>query len=152
MAKLAKHRKVTYYIGMGMIILGFILFISVFFSFAGIMSNSHSMFSAFTGGFHFGRSIVGMLLMIAGSIVMNIGAKGAAGSGLLLDPEQAREDLKPFNEAKGGMINDVVSNIDVLDRFTQPNKGKEVIKIRCKSCGCLNDEDSKFCKSCGREI
>jgi len=35
------------------------------------------------------------------------------------------------------------------------NKGKEqkeIIKIRCRNCGALNDEDAKFCKSCGREM
>ena len=90
--------------------------------------------------------------MIAGSIVMNIGAKGAAGSGLLLDPEKAREDMKPFNEAKGGMINDVISNIDVIDQITNSSETKEVIKIKCRSCGCLNDEDARFCKACGKEL
>ena len=29
---------------------------------------------------------------------------------------------------------------------------KEIIKIRCRNCGELNDEDAKFCKSCGREM
>jgi hypothetical protein len=93
-----------------------------------------------------------MVLIIVGAIVMNIGARGAAGSGMLLDPDKAREDLKPFNEAKGGMINDVISNIDALDNVLKPKAEKEVIKIRCRGCSSLNDEDAKFCKSCGREI
>lgn len=29
---------------------------------------------------------------------------------------------------------------------------KEIIKIKCKECGALNDEDAKFCKSCGKEL
>ncbi|MDF2821379.1 MAG: hypothetical protein K0R15_1820 [Clostridiales bacterium] len=91
-------------------------------------------------------------MIIAGFIIMNIGARGAAGSGLLLDPEKAREDLKPFNEAKGGMINDVISNIDIVGNLTKPQENKEVIKIRCKSCKSLNEEDAKFCKGCGKEI
>ena len=148
MAKIAKERKITYYIGIGMMILGFILFISVFFSFAGFMNNPFEG----SGSPSFTNSILGMVLMIAGSIVRNIGAKGAAGSGLLLDPDKAREDLKPFNEAKGGMINDVISNIDVVDKLIKPNEEKEVIKIRCRSCGSLNDEDAKFCKSCGKDL
>lgn len=80
-APITRKRKVTYYIGIGMMILGFILFISVFFSFASFMNNP------FLGGRSpsFINSVLGMILMIAGSIVMNIGAKGAAGSGLLLD-------------------------------------------------------------------
>jgi rRNA maturation endonuclease Nob1 len=50
------------------------------------------------------------------------------------------------------MINDVISNIDVVDKITKPNEEKEVIKIRCRSCGSLNDEDAKFCKSCGKDL
>lgn len=149
MSKINKSRKVTYYIGMGMMIIGFVLFISVFFSFATAFSDPFSMLSG--GGPSFSNSILGMILMIAGGIVMNIGAKGAAGSGLILDPEQSREDLKPFNEARGGMINDVISNIDAVDKFVNPSE-KEVIKVRCNSCKALNDEDAKFCKECGNAL
>lgn len=148
MAKIKTERKVTYYIGIGMMALGFILFISVFFSAARFMDDPFGANSSPS----FSNSVIGMVLMIAGSIVMNIGAKGAAGSGLLLDPEKAREDLKPFNEAKGGMINDVISNIDALDQITSSNEKREVIKIRCRSCAVLNDEDARFCKGCGREL
>lgn len=147
MAKITRERKATYYIGIGMMVLGFILFISVFFAAASLMDDP------FGGGTpSFSNPVIGMVLMIAGSVVMNIGAKGVAGSGLLLDPDKAREDLKPFNEAKGGMINDVISNIDAIDQITNPKEAKEVIKIRCRSCGSLNDEDSRFCKACGKEL
>lgn len=148
MAKITKERQVTYYIGIGMIVIGFILFISVFFAAASFVNEP------FGGGGSpsFMNSIVGMVLMIAGSVVMNIGARGTAGSGLLLDPDKAREDLKPFNEAKGGMINDVISNIDFIDQITNSDEKKEVIKIRCRSCRSLNDEDAKFCKGCGKEL
>lgn len=147
MSKISKERKATYYIGMGMIVLGFILFISVFFFVAGSMKDPFRSSPP-----PFSNSIIGMILMIVGSIVSNIGAKGAAGSGVILDPEQAREDLKPFNEAKGGMINDVVSNIDAIDHITKAHSPKEIIRVRCRNCNGLNDEDAKFCKSCGKEI
>lgn len=148
MAKISKERKATYYIGMGMMIVGFLLFISVFISTARFMEDPfmYERQPSFTS------PIFGMILMMAGTFVMNIGAKGAAGSGLLLDPDKAREDLKPFNEAKGGMINDVVSNIDVIDDIVKSKDEKEIIKIKCRNCGSLNDEDAKFCKSCGKEI
>ncbi|MBE3101216.1 MAG: hypothetical protein IMZ47_02975 [Firmicutes bacterium] len=148
MGKISKERKITYYVGIGMMILGFILFISVFFTFASFMNNPFGG----SGSPSVMNSVLGMVLIIAGSFVMNIGAKGAAGSGLLLDPDKAREDLKPFNEAKGGMINDVISNIDVVDKIANTYEKKEVIKIRCRSCESLNDEDAKFCKGCGKEL
>jgi len=129
MAKITKQRKATYYIGLGMIVLGFILFISVFFSAAMFMNNPFGASREPS----FMNSVLGMVLMISGSFVSRIGAHGAAGSGILLDPEKAREDLKPFNEAKGGMINDVISNIDIADNFTKSSEEKEVIKIRCRN-------------------
>jgi hypothetical protein len=154
MSKISNERKATYYIGIGMMALGFILFISIFFSAASIVNAPFALdeISGFGGGPSFTGPVVGMVLMIAGSIVMNIGAKGTAGSGLFLDPDKAREDLKPFNEAKGRMINDVISNIDVVDKISKPHEGKEVIKIRCRNCSGLNDEDARFCKVCGREL
>ena len=85
--------------------------------------------------------------MVIGGIFTNIGSKGAAGSGIILDPEKAREDLKPFNSAKGEMINDVIENIDVVKNIN--HEQKEIIKVRCRNCGELNDEDAKFCKNCG---
>lgn len=148
MAKITKNRKVTYYIGLGMILVGFILFMSVFFSVASSMNDPFTN----SNSNPFMNAVWGMILMITGTIVMNIGAKGAAGSGLLLDPDKAREDLQPFNEATGGMINDVINNIDVVGKITKNFEEKEVIKIRCRSCGNLNDEDAKFCKSCGKEL
>ncbi len=149
MAKISKERKATYYIGLGMLVIGLILFFSVFVSVAVSMANP--------SGFSippFQNGIFGFILIAAGGFVMNIGAKGAAGSGLLLDPEKAREDLKPFNEAKGEMINDVISNIGVVEELVKPHEHeeKEIIKLKCRSCGTLNDEDAKFCKGCGGEL
>lgn len=149
MSKISKERKATYYVGLGILVIGFILFFSVFVSVAVSFANpSEFNIPPFQNG------IFGFILIIAGVIVTNIGAKGAAGSGLLLDPEKAREDLKPFNEAKGGMINDVISNIDVIEDIARPHEHeeKEVIKIKCRSCGTLNDEDARFCKGCGGEL
>lgn len=149
MSKIPEGRKVTYYVGMGMIVIGVILFLSVFISVASFMSRPFS-----GGGFpNFANGIFGFILIAAGGIVSSIGAKGAAGSGIILDPDQAREDLKPFNEARGGMINDVISNIDVVNRFADQQEQqvqREVIKIKCRGCRSLNDEDAKYCKSCGQ--
>lgn len=146
MSKITPQRKVTYYVGVCMMIIGFLLFMSLFFMAALYMNNPFQKSPSFLNAF------IGMALLIIGSIVASIGARGAAGSGLLLDPEKAREDLKPFNEAKGHMINDVISNIDLVEKISPPTNEKEVIKIRCTSCSALNDEDAKFCKSCGNEI
>ena len=129
MAKISKERKVTYYIGLGMIVLGFILFISTFFEAAGfggrLMRSNPFMEDPFTGGSFvsdvdssFSRAIIGMIFIIAIAIVASIAPKVQQ----VRDScwiRKGKEDLKPFNEAKGGMINDVISNIDVVDRMTR---------------------------------
>lgn len=146
MSKISKERKLAFYIGKGIMVIGFILFISVFFFFTRAMNDPFGSPPPFI------NAVIGIILLIVGNVISQIGEKGIAGSGLKLDPEEAREDLKPFNEARGGMINDVISNIDALDNITKPQSPKEVIKIRCKACNCLNDEDAKFCKSCGSAL
>lgn len=30
--------------------------------------------------------------------------------------------------------------------------GREVVKIRCRACGELDDEDAKFCSACGKAM
>lgn len=144
--KISSERKALYYIGLILIVIGFILFISNIFTF-----DSDYMF--YGGALTFmARPLAGMICIIVGSILRGIGEKGTAGSGLILNPEKAREDLKPHNIAKGKMINDAVENIDIVKEMGKSQEQKEIIKIRCKNCGELNDEDAKFCKSCGREV
>lgn len=143
--KISNERKAIYYIGMALIGLGIILFFSSFFSFINIdLEDFNPGIPTF-----FKRALIGMICIFVGSVLMKLGARGAAGSGVILDPEKAREDLKPYSSAAGGILNDAIENIDKLK---DKKEDKEVIKVRCRSCGELNDEDAKFCKSCGERI
>jgi len=95
------------------------------------------------------RGFGGMVLIIAGLIVMSIGARGAAGSGLVLDPKKAREDLEPFTRMAGGMVKDALEEADIkLGKDTS----EKVIMIKCRKCEKLNEEDSKFCQECGQSL
>ena len=150
--KISKERKIIYYIGLGLAILGGVLFVSSFFTvFNGLDSPGFGMgMPSF-----FKRALVGMICIIIGSFLMNIGSRGAAGSGIILDPEKAREDLRPHNTARGKMINDVASQVDVLNDVKQNIVNKtpqQLIKIKCRKCAALNEEDAMFCKACGDKI
>jgi len=138
--EISKNRKTLYYVGNGISLIGFILFLSVFFTAFlnpfDMMSSSNPMANGF----------IGFILIIIGQSISILGARGLAGSGLLLDPKQAREDLKPYSSQVGGMINDALEEVDLL------NESKEVIKVRCPSCKTLNDEDAKYCKKCGAQL
>ncbi len=92
--------------------------------------------------------VVGMIIIIVGGLVGSLSAKGAAGSGLILDPEQARKDLEPFSRMEGGMLKDALDEAGLI-----PDKPDEpLVKVRCLQCKELNDEDSKFCKNCGSPL
>ena len=77
-----------------------------------------------------------------------------AGSGVVLDPEKARKDVEPWSRMGGGVVQDALSEIEVVkkieDRFDSPKP--QVIKVRCRSCRMLNDETAKFCNQCGAVV
>ena len=54
-----------------------------------------------------------MFLMIAGGVLATVGAAGAAGSGLKLDPEQARKDLEPWARLGGGLTKDSLDEMGI---------------------------------------
>ncbi|MBF7097012.1 zinc ribbon domain-containing protein [Alkalibacter mobilis] len=137
--EISDERKTLYYVGIGVSTIGFILFISTFFSFM----NPESMFDS-GPGLMMAKPVIGVLMVGGGSAIRRIAARGAAGSGLILDPDKAREDLSPWSKMAGGMLNDALEETSV--------KSEPIIKIKCQNCSALNDEDSKFCKECGKEI
>lgn len=138
--EISKNRKTLYYVGNGITLIGIILFLSVFFI---AFLNPFAMFNSVNP---LANGFIGFILIIIGVVISNIGARGVAGSGLILDPKQAREDLHPYSSQVGGMINDALEEVDLV------SDSKEVIKIRCQSCKTLNDEDAKYCKKCGAEL
>ena len=75
-----------------------------------------------------------------------VGARGVAGSGLTLDPERAREDLKPYSHLAGGMISDALGEIR---KSGVDSPRAVVVKVKCARCRALNDENAKFCSQCG---
>jgi uncharacterized OB-fold protein len=81
-------------------------------------------------------------------ILRRIGARGVAGSGLVLDPDKAREELEPYSRMAGGMVKDALEEADV-SLGARPEK---VVMIKCPACGRLNEEDSKFCQECGKGL
>ncbi|UDQ97246.1 hypothetical protein AAEX28_09395 [Lentisphaerota bacterium WC36G] len=158
--EISKERKITYYIGMGLIVIGFLLFISNFVTFIMNFGNfSSTGFSSIVGGF--ARAFIGMIMMIAGGITMAIGSQGLAGSGVILDPKRARRDRAPFSKMYGGMVKDGLDgagiNINNIAEKIGGNSTKqtattEIIKIKCRACSALNNEKDNFCSSCGQKL
>jgi hypothetical protein len=147
MKEISGGRKTAYYVGMIIIVIGFLTFGSVF-----VSGTQHfgdfSNFNARTKSMET-RAIAGMCLIVVGGIVMGVGARGAAGSGLVLDPKKAREDLEPYARMGGGMLKDALDEADI---HLGKSSSEKVIMIKCRNCQKLNEEDSKFCQECGKPL
>ncbi len=144
MAKqISNGRKTAYYVGIGLMILGGLLFASTFVTFI----LNFGSFDNFEGRAISGmlRAFGGMVLLVIGGILRGIGALGVAGSGVKLDPQQAKEELEPYARMTGGIIKDALDESEIKLGGTS----EKIIMIKCTACGQLNEEDSKFCQECG---
>ena len=89
-----------------------------------------------------------MVLAGVGAAIRQVAARGLAGSGMVLDPEKAREDIKPFSQAVGGMIQDAAEGFHV----GQPAEERGKIMVRCGDCRALNPEEARYCNQCGKAL
>lgn len=144
--KISPGRKKLFYSGRVLSLIGLAVILSTFVTFASNFGN----FDNFDGMFKtlIIRSFIGVALIMTGALMTRVGRTGAAGSGLVLDPEQAREDLEPWSRMGGGMLSDALEEVDDLQNLG----GEDRIKVRCRSCKELNDEDAKFCDQCGADM
>ena len=141
--EISDERKIAYYAGMALTVVGLLLFFSTFL----IFINPDKFFENPSLGSFMTRPIIGFVLIGLGGFLSKVGVRGTAGSGLILDPDKAREDLSPWTTMAGGMVKDALQETNIGTGRT-----KEIVKIRCQKCSELNDEDAKFCKNCGQTI
>ncbi len=149
--RISDSRKTMYYGGMAMSVVGLLTFLSLFL----IFPNPHNGFGNFENSMQsfLLRGISGMALMIAGGALQQAGKRGLAGSGVVLDPEQARRDVEPWSRMAGGVVDDALGEVDLAKHTGgAPHSGPDVVKVRCRNCQSLNDEDARFCDQCGKEI
>lgn len=143
---IAPWRKGLYYAGLALMVIGLVAFLSVFVN--GFISFSRP-FGAFDESLGFMVwGLVGFILMLIGSVMRGVGARGLAGSGIVLDPQQAREDLHPYTDALGGMARDAVEGF----RASGNEETAQLVKVRCPNCKALNHESAKFCDQCGQKL
>lgn len=136
------YRKWLYYGGLALIVAGIVCFGSAFFF------SSERFFA--TGETGFERGIVGMGLIFLGGVLRTIGARGLAGSGVVLDPHQARRDVEPWSRMAGGVARDALEETGLLDAGAGKDASTPAhVKVRCKASRALNDEDARYCKQCG---
>ena len=144
--QISEERRTAYSVGLGLQILGGLLFASAVLTFlahSGDVTNFHAKMRT-NASLAFG----GVALLIVGGIIRSVSSRGLAGSGVLLDPERARGDLEPYSRMAGGMVHDALEEVNGNARNAPP----PIVKVKCRSCGYLNQEDAKFCQECGAEM
>ncbi|MCX7872276.1 MAG: SHOCT domain-containing protein [Verrucomicrobiae bacterium] len=111
------ERKAVYYIGIAITALGFIMFISVFIS-SALHFGDFGNFDARVKSMGL-RGIIGIILIIIGGIFSAVGRMGLSGSGIKLDPQQARKDVEPWSRMSGGIIKDALDEAGI--KFDAPD-------------------------------
>ncbi|OWU66099.1 MAG: hypothetical protein CBB60_001280 [Armatimonadetes bacterium Cent15-Ar3] len=119
-SSISPERQTAYYVGHAISGVGVLLFLSTFFviasapmhqaSFTDFNRQASAQMTDFAA-----RAIGGMVLIVIGQVIANIGKFGPAGSGVVFDPQQARKDVEPWSRMVGGVVNDALEEI-------QPNK------------------------------
>jgi len=109
--QISPQRKGVYRLGTIVAGVGFLLFLSTFVS-AALNFGDFSDFESRVRSMSL-RAVGGMIMLIVGFALMGYGAAGAAGSGLKLDPEQARRDLEPWARMKGGLTKDTLDEMGI---------------------------------------
>lgn len=123
----SEGRKAVFVAGQIMFVLGIITFGSVFVT--GVMV----------------FALPGMALFMVGAVLMNIGRAGLAGSGVVLDPQRAREDLEPWSRMAGGMVKDALDESGVAlgsSATNEPDFADRLRKLHAlKEEGILSEEE-----------
>lgn len=163
--QISTGRKVLYYAGQTLLVIGVGSFLYTFVAFLGVMKNFGQSSGSFDGDPSFSNgfgpfkfAIIGIVLIILGNVLRTIGLAGAAGSGLVLNPEKARQDLSPYSSALGGVAADALGsmreNLDeqrVVNSSAAPAVGSSIM-VRCPACHELSPETAAFCSHCGQKL
>ena len=151
------QRKWLYQAGLALQLVGLALFLSFFLTVALLFGQFDADVPSKLGVGFF-RAVVGMICMLAGGVIRHIGASGVAGSGMILDPERAKQELEPYARMSGGLTDAAFSEMKTV-RDTLNNLGGrgseisiEVVRVRCQNCQQLNEETARFCNQCGKPI
>ena len=143
--QISSERQGLFYFGTLLIGVGALCVVIGFLQFAsGSTVGSHGFGSGPPRGFLL--FISGGVLISVGQGLRTVGRAGLAGSGLTLDPQQAREDLEPHARMAGGLIGDAIDESGLVDR------PEAEVMVRCRECRELNDEAANFCQNCGKPL
>ncbi|MBC7980427.1 MAG: SHOCT domain-containing protein [Armatimonadetes bacterium] len=145
---ISPERQGAYTFGMILTIVGLLLFLSTFVSFISHFGD----FTDFEGRSKSGmmRAFGGMICMAIGQFIMRVGRSGVAGSGLKLDPQEARRDLEPWSRMSGGMLKDTLdeAGIDLSGQSSEMPFDEQLRRLEAlKRDGLLSDTEYAAAKT-----
>lgn len=150
--EISPERRGSYAVGLVLQVIGGIVIVVCFLGFVldgnravGSMGREGNPVGFFIGFF------LGMVLVAVGGGVRHVAARGVAGSGLTLDPDRARDDLEPWARTGGGLLKDALDEAGIGGERDRP-EDDPIVKVRCRECGTLNDDDARFCDACGAKL
>jgi hypothetical protein len=129
MTKITTLRKAIYYIGIGMVVFGFMPFIYELFQIGRFMNNPFE----YNDTASYINLVFGMASMVAGTFVM-LGTRGTTDTSLLIVSEKGREGLKVSNKPKEKETNDAASNVDNAKNklyVVKKKRNKKMQKLKC---------------------
>ncbi len=145
---ISPERQGAYFFGMILTGVGLLLFLSTFVSFISHFGD----FTDFEGRSKSGmmRALGGMICMAIGQFIMRVGRSGVAGSGLKLDPQEARRDLEPWSRMSGGMLKDTLdeAGIDLSGQSSDMPFDEQLRRLEAlKRDGLLSDAEYAAAKT-----
>lgn len=150
----SEYKTVMRVIGIPLLIIGIILTIVGFVSFASPDPDDpdvfHDSFEEF--GEKMDRSAerhrTYMFMFGGGAFMMMIGFALVGASVTRPVSKYYATEMSPAIEITGKAIGEGLKESGVLSQSNQ----KEIIKIKCPNCGYLESEDAEFCSKCGKKI
>jgi hypothetical protein len=143
-------RKAAYYLGTLMMVAGFLIAFGSFIPAFAIFGSTQDFVgqtmsgasrgkppdtSAVTGfmrqvtgsvAYSVGLALGGTALIIVGAFIRRTGSHGLAGSGLVLDPRRAREDVKPWSQMQGGVLRDTIDAAGLGGTVRRPGSAADL--------------------------
>lgn len=111
--QVSDKRKTIYYVGMIIGGIGALMFLSAFLTIVvGMGATSQASMQTAGQTFAF-LGVGGFVCIVVGGTISNIGKQGLAGSGIVLDPEKAREEVEPWSRMQGGILKDTLDEAGV---------------------------------------
>lgn len=128
--------------------IGLLLFLSTFVSFLYHFGD----FTDFESRTRWGgiRAFSGLVCIGIGQFIMRLGHSGVAGSGLKLDPQEARRDLEPWSRMSGGMIKDTLdeAGVDLSGQSNEMPFDEQLRRLDAlKRDGLISEEDFAVAKA-----